>query len=110
MSIIPLSHGPAKVQSNRVQPRLTHSHSTTDDEHNLEVYDSGDGVNCGGEDVEYGSGDTYAMGKEPYYWNRSDDFATLQPAPTRAHDCLDPLQLALVLVFSWPHLYMHTYT
>ena len=37
-----------------------------DGEHNLEVYDSGDGVNCGGEDAEYGSGGTYAMGKEPY--------------------------------------------
>ena len=69
----------------------------------LEVYDSGDGVNSGSEDEEYGSGDTDALGKEPYqftYRNRLDDFATLDPAPTSAQDGLDPLQLALVLIFS----------
>ena len=35
-------------------------------ERNLEVYDSGDGVNCGSEDKEYGSGDTDVLGKDPY--------------------------------------------
>ena len=35
-------------------------------ERNLEIYDSGDGVNSGSEDYEYGSGDTDALGKEPY--------------------------------------------
>ena len=34
------------------------------------------------------------------YWNRSDDFAALHPAPTSAQDRLDPQQLALVLIFS----------
>ena len=33
---------------------------------NLEVYDSGDGVNSGSGDKEYGGGDTDALGKEPY--------------------------------------------
>ena len=72
-------------------------------DHNLEVYDSDDGVNSGSEDEEYGSGDTDALGKEPYqftYGNRSDDFETLHPAPTSAQDGLDPLQLVLVLIFS----------
>ena len=35
-------------------------------ERNLEVYDSGDGVNSGSGDKEYGGGDTDALGKEPY--------------------------------------------
>ena len=35
-------------------------------ERNLEVYDSGDSVNSGSEDEEYGGGDTDALGKEPY--------------------------------------------
>ena len=70
---------------------------------NLEVYNSGDGVNSGREDEEYGGGNTDALGKEPYqftYGNRSDDVATLHPAPTTAQDGLDPLQLALVLILS----------
>ena len=71
---------------------------------NLEVYDSSDGVNSGSKDKEYGSGDTDALGKEPYQFiptgHRSDDFATLHPARTSAQDGLDPLQLALVLIFS----------
>ena len=33
---------------------------------NLEVYNSGDGVNSGSEDEEYVGGDTDALGKEPY--------------------------------------------
>ena len=33
---------------------------------NLEVYDSGDGVNSGSEDEEYVGGDTDALGKELY--------------------------------------------
>ena len=33
---------------------------------NLEIYDSDDGVNSGSEDEEYSSGDTDALGKEPY--------------------------------------------
>ena len=56
-------------------------------ERNLEVYDSGDGVHSGSVDEEYGGGDTDMLGKEPYqftYGNRSDDFATLHPAPTSA--------------------------
>ena len=32
----------------------------------LQVYDSGDGVNSGSEDEEYGGGDTDALGKKPY--------------------------------------------
>ena len=70
---------------------------------NLEVYNSGDGVNSGSEDEEYDGGDMDVLGKEPYqftYGNRSDDFATLHPAPISAQDSLDPLQLALVLIFS----------
>ena len=46
---------------------------------NLEVYNSGNGVNSGSEDEEYGGGD-----KELYqftYGNRLDYFATLHPAP-----------------------------
>ena len=35
-------------------------------ERNLEVYDSGDCVNSGSEDEEYGGGDTDALVKEPY--------------------------------------------
>ena len=69
----------------------------------LEVYDSGDGANSGSEDEEYGGGDTDMLGKEPYqftYRNRSDDFATLHPAPASAQDGFDPLQLALVRIFS----------
>ena len=64
----------------------------------LEVYDSGDGVNSGSEDEEYGGGNTDALGKEPYqftYGNRSDDFATLHPAPASAQGGLDPLQLCV---------------
>ena len=34
--------------------------------HNLEVYDSGDGVNSGSKGEEYGGGDTDTLGKEPY--------------------------------------------
>ena len=70
---------------------------------NFEVYDSSDGVNGGSEDEEYGGGNTNTLGKEPYqftYGNRLDDFATLHPAPTSAQNGLDPLQLALVLIFS----------
>ena len=33
---------------------------------NLEVYDSGDGVNSGSYDEIYGDGDTDALVKEPY--------------------------------------------
>ena len=76
---------------------------------NLEVYDSGDGVNSGSDDEEYGGGDTDALGKEPYlftYRNRSDDFATLHPAPTSAQDGLYPLQLALVLALVYAHIQM----
>ena len=35
-------------------------------ERNLEVYDSGDVVNIGNEDKEYGGGYTYTLGKKPY--------------------------------------------
>ena len=35
-------------------------------ERNLEVYDSGDGVNSESEDEEYSGGNTDALGKEPY--------------------------------------------
>ena len=35
-------------------------------ERNLEVYDSGDSVNSGSEDEEYGGGDMDALVKEPY--------------------------------------------
>ena len=83
-----------------VSPRRT-AHG----ERNLEVCDSSDdGVNSGREDKEYSGGDTDTQGKEPYQLiptgHRSDDFATLHPAPTSAQDGLDPLQLALVLIFS----------
>ncbi len=61
-------------------------------------------INTGSEDKEYGSGNTDTLGKEPYQFiptrNRLDDFATLHPARTSAQDGLDPLQLALVLIFS----------
>ena len=33
---------------------------------NLEAYDSGDSVNSGSEDEEYGGDDTDALVKEPY--------------------------------------------
>ena len=33
---------------------------------NLEVYNSGDGVNSGSEDEKYVGGNTDALGKEPY--------------------------------------------
>ena len=35
-------------------------------ERNLEVYDSGDSVNSGSEDEEYGGGDTDTLVKEPF--------------------------------------------
>ena len=35
-------------------------------EHNLEVYDSGNGVNSGSKDEKCGGGDTDALVKEPY--------------------------------------------
>ena len=35
-------------------------------ERNLKVYASGDGVNSGSMDEEYGGGDTDALVKEPY--------------------------------------------
>ena len=73
-------------------------------ERNLEVYDIGNGINSASGEEEYGGGDTDALGKEPYQfkrkWNRLDDFATLRPAPTSIQDGLDPLKLALVLIFS----------
>ena len=37
-------------------------------ERNLEVYDSGDDVNSGSGDEEYGDGDTDTLGKEPYHF------------------------------------------
>ena len=35
-------------------------------ERNLEVYNSGDSVNSGSEDEEYGDGDTDTLVKEPF--------------------------------------------
>ena len=71
---------------------------------NLEIYDSGYGVDSESGDEEYGGGNTDELGKEPYQFKPTGtDFATLCPAPTSAQDSLDPLQLALVLIFSWPH-------
>ena len=35
-------------------------------ERNLEIYDSGDSVNSGSEDEEYGGGNTEVLGKKPY--------------------------------------------
>ena len=46
---------------------------------NLEVYDSGDGVNSGTEDEEYGGGHTDALGKLPYQFKPTGtDWTTLQ--------------------------------
>ena len=71
--------------------------------HNLVVYNSGDGANSRGEDEEYGGGNTDTLGKEPYQFKPTGtDRMTLRlhPALTSAQDGLDPLQLALVLIFS----------
>ena len=35
---------------------------------NLEAYDSGDSVNSGSEDEEYGGGNTDVLVKEPYHF------------------------------------------
>ena len=51
--------------TNNVEDRLSCNNSWYS-ERNLEVYDSSDGVNSGSEDDEYSSGDTDALGKEPY--------------------------------------------
>ena len=40
-------------------------------ERNLEVYDSGDGVNSASGEEEYGGGDTDALGMEPYQFKPS---------------------------------------
>ena len=40
-------------------------------ERNLEVYDSGDGVNSASGEEEYGGCDTDALGKEPYQFEPS---------------------------------------
>ena len=79
--------------TNNVEYRLSCDDSSYS-ERNLEVYNIGDGVNSGSGDEEYGGGDTDALGKEPYQ---------IGPAPTSAQDGHDPLQLVLVLIFSWPH-------
>ena len=48
-------------------------------EHNLEGYNSGDGVNSGSEDEKYGGGDTDALVKEPYQFKPTGtDRTTLQ--------------------------------
>ena len=48
-------------------------------ERNLEVYNSGDGVNSGSEDEEYGGDDTDALGKDPYQFKPTGtDWTTLQ--------------------------------
>ena len=69
------------------------------DECNLEVSDSGNGVQSGSEDKKYSSGSMDMLGKELYQFEPTgtkDDFATLHPALTSAQD--DPLQHALVLI------------
>ena len=48
-------------------------------ERNLEVYDSGNGVNSGSRDEEYGSGDTGALGKEPYQFKSTGTDRTTLP-------------------------------
>ena len=46
---------------------------------NLEVHDSGYGVNSGREDEEYGGGNTYTLGKEPYQFKPTGtDWTTLR--------------------------------
>ena len=56
--------------TNNVEDRLSCDDSQYS-ERNLEVYDSSDGVNSGSGDEEYGSGDTDALGKEPYQFATS---------------------------------------
>ena len=51
--------------THNVEDRLSCDDSSNS-EYNLEVYGSGDGVNSGSGDKEYGGGDTDALGKEPY--------------------------------------------
>ena len=56
--------------TDNVEDRLSCDDSSYS-ERNLEVYDSGDGVDSGSTDKEYGGGDTDTLGKEPYqtYWS-----------------------------------------
>ena len=72
--------------------------------YNLEVYDSGDGVNSKTEDEEY-------VGAIRTHWERSlTSYNLLEPirrlcdsascSYRHTQDVLDPLQLALVLIFS----------
>ena len=49
----------ARSRSESHRSRMLHG------ERNLEVYDSGDSVNTGSEDKEYGGGDTDALVKKP---------------------------------------------
>ena len=51
--------------TDNVEDGISCNHSSYG-ERNLEVYDSGNGVNSGSEDKEYSGGDTDALGKEPY--------------------------------------------
>ena len=51
--------------TDNVEDRLSCDNSSYG-ERNLEVYDSGNSVNSGSEDEEYGGGDTDALVKEPY--------------------------------------------
>ena len=51
--------------TDNVEDRLSCNDSSYG-ERNLEVYESGDDVNSGSEDEEYGCGDTGALVKEPY--------------------------------------------
>ena len=51
--------------TDKVEDRLSCDDSSYG-ERNLEVYDSGDTVNSGSEDEEYGGGDTNTLVKEHY--------------------------------------------
>ena len=67
LQFVMTSQGERKMAegTDNVEDRLSCNDSSYS-ERNLEVYDSGDSVNSGSEDEEYGGGDTNALVKEPY--------------------------------------------
>ena len=62
--------------TDNVEDRLS-CESSSYSECNLEVYNSGDGVNSGSEGEEYGGGNTDELGKEPYKFKRTGPIGRL---------------------------------
>ena len=62
-------------------------------EHNLEVYDSGDGVNSGSEDEEYGGGDTDALDQFEAVYTQDLREERSSVTLTQSMETVDPLRI-----------------